>query len=771
MACDNPPRRALFPLGHTSCYRFTAWRSGGVSPASWSQHEPSPVPPPPKRPHWLTAREHGAHRGWLLAVLVLSVAARGAFAQDTGGSSATGTTGGTSTDIIVHPLLESASVDAVWTDRTLSAASLYPELRVFEGAHADAAGVVGRSRGVTLRTATADTSRSAGGGGDTGAADTGAPGLAPAVAAPMLDSSVEGWLADPPAADALLDIWIGLDRLSFDPVVSVEQELAIAMLEGRVVTAADVTDVKQDVHTRREAAGMAALDPLLTWADSLGVEVEEIAPAAGLVRVLLPARYLDDVVALDGVVRVEAASLPTVDDAGYSTTVEGPRLDMFEVADLLQTWQFYMSGALGSGGFQGNERIGLTEPSGDNVFRHHPGFDDEYGVDRVTNCPVAWLGDTCTGNPDPTYGGDHATATASILIGDITPQCMGTTHFSAVWNSMYEEGLALFNSAGNAGHGDPTDCTTTDPAAAIGEFTVGAYNVLDSGVLPPGPYTNPTPTTSRGGTSTEGGGRTIIDMMAPTQLWWAYPAPMTAEVRYGADWDVKHDDGTKGPYGDGSPDNFSKTSAATPTVSGAAVIFRQAYLDEYSSLIDSPGILYANLLLMGDRRAEGGSYLATGYDGLWGAGHLHLRKWKDDAMDAPWAWETGYVCVDNGSTVTIPMADYPVPQGVDIVKAVAWWYDHRHDSGTPHDLVRLTIQKDNGSTTQRIQDAVGDNKQRVVDFDPAGWTLTMELNGANVTSDKEGCGTDSTRVYYAWYWEDQSRDDAGKPLLDYVRPE
>ncbi len=384
--------------------------------------------PPPPTSHRLTWRDRGALRSGLLVALVMGASARLAQAQDTGASPTTGGTGGgTSADAIVHPLLDSVSVDAVWTDRSMSAETLTHELRVFEGAHADTAGSVSRASGVALRVATADTSRAttAGGadtgGGDTGAPDTGAAGLAASSPALLLDSTVEAWLDSPPAASELLDIWIGLDRLSFDPVVSVEHELDVAMLEGRVATTADVATIKQDVHTRREAAGMAALDPLLTWAERLGIEVEEIAPEAGALRVLLPAAYLDDVVAFDGVLRVEHVTSDTDDNAGYSTFVQGYDVDHFEVMDLNQTWQFYMSGALGSGGYQGDELIGFTEPTADDVFRSHPGFDDSLGVDRFTNCPVPPFGDACDGtNPNPSDASDHATATASILIGDIT---------------------------------------------------------------------------------------------------------------------------------------------------------------------------------------------------------------------------------------------------------------------------------------------------------------------------------------------------------------
>lgn len=46
----------------------------------------------------------------------------------------------------------------------------------------------------------------------------------------------------------------------------------------------------------------------------------------------------------------------------------------------------------------------------------------------------------------------------------------------------------------------------------------------------------------------------------------------------------------------------------------------------------------------------------------------------------------------------------------------------------------------------------------------------MQITGRDVTSDSEGCGTDSTRVYTAWMYEDQDRD-TGTDLDDLIRPE
>jgi hypothetical protein len=52
-----------------------------------------------------------------------------------------------------------------------------------------------------------------------------------------------------------------------------------------------------------------------------------------------------------------------------------------------------------------------------------------------------------------------------------------------------------------------------------------------------------------------------------------------------------------------------------------------------------------------------------------------------------------------------------------------------------------------------------------------GRKLRLKIKGTNVTSDGEGCGTNSMKVYWAFFWEDEDRDDAGKPLLAGIDPE
>jgi len=316
---------------------------------------------------------------------------------------------------------------------------------------------------------------------------------------------------------------------------------------------------------------------------------------------------------------------------------------------------------------------------------------------------------------------------------------------------MYEDGIATFAVAGNEGHGT-SDCTVRDPGFALGVFTVGAYQVdsADDEVI----YSDQ----SRGGGEYCGGsacvddGRTLVDVQGPTQHEFAFSEDSTDTDQYSND--------------------LCCTSGATPTVAGAAALYRDWYLDVAGTLIDSPGVLYADLLLMGDRIDESGTYLDAGFDDLTGAGKLRMRKW--DNLDSPARADEGIVCVDDGSSSYISLDADPLAPDVDMVKAVIWWYDHRHDGGTtPHDKVQLVLQRYNaslGSWSAVQSSTTDDNKQRVYVTGVANARYRLKITGSDVTSDIEGCGTDSTKVYWAYLFEDQDRD-TGTDLDDQVRPE
>ena len=45
----------------------------------------------------------------------------------------------------------------------------------------------------------------------------------------------------------------------------------------------------------------------------------------------------------------------------------------------------------------------------------------------------------------------------------------------------------------------------------------------------------------------------------------------------------------------------------------------------------------------------------------------------------------------------------------------------------------------------------------------------LEIHGVDVTADNEGCGTNSNLVYFAWFWEDDARDDPEDPGSEIVK--
>jgi hypothetical protein len=343
------------------------------------------------------------------------------------------------------------------------------------------------------------------------------------------------------------------------------------------------------------------------------------------------------------------------------------------------------------------------------------------------------------------------------------PDCRGETTNSRNWNALYEDGYALFNSAGNNGHSDPHDCTVASPGTAIGVFTVGAY-VIDAN-----DDEQIYSMSDQGGDGSVGEGRhrTIIDIVAPSGMEYAYPHyAWPADVngiafQYGTEW-------ASGP----GPSGFCCTSAATPTVTGIASLFRQWFTDVYGSMIDDPGLLYVNLLLMGNRHSASllPQYLwkNTGFDGLWGAGKLRLRLFDADGLDGPATWSSGSVCVDDGTDVFIDMGN--MSDDVEIINTVVSWYDRRHDDGIHHDNVDLEVQRDTGggSFTTVLASTTKDDKERVALERPESGVYRMKIRGQRITADDEGCGTNSMLVYFAYVAEDNDREPGEN--LDAVRP-
>lgn len=611
---------------------------------------------------------------------------------------------------------------------------------------------------------------------------------------------------------ALRESWV---RASTAPTAA--DALARDIVAGLVLTEADAELSREEFLLARAEEGLEAVADLADLIESCGGRVQWEDSSALLVAAEVEVSCIERVLAAPEVASVTASESGET-DAGYSITVPGSKIDGIELEDLLQTTAFYNEG------YYGSANLGYGEQFGFEVMQDNLGFRDGAGNLRIH--PMECLIGLCwnTVNWDP--GSGHTNGAISILAGDLTngqdtgitdpddqravsgvargsevwtgstsvspdireiwvvqgnvriaassysynwsdPTCTGQDAYSVAWNDMFESGVAVFKSASNDGHTSTSDCLVGAPGSALGVFAVAASRVDGSAVDDP---EHIDPKSSRGGTSSEGRGRTIIGATGPSRMSFAYPGytwpddGAGTECHYEPDWNGTGCDG----------EDFPSTSAATPAVAGAAELFREWFTTERSADMNNPGALYASMLLMGDRAAEGAvglppsAPLSTGYDGLWGAGQLRLRKFDPEGADNPFRYAQGNTCVGHGVTVTVPMnPNMVMPQDVGVLKATAWWYDQRHGAGVDNDEVTLKVMRD---TTAMAEDNGTDNKARVVlDSVSPGYNYFLKIKGDDVTSDLEGCGSNSTRVFWAYYWEDSRRDDADDSSL--ARPE
>ncbi|HET6585854.1 MAG TPA: hypothetical protein VFG69_20500 [Nannocystaceae bacterium] len=189
-----------------------------------------------------------------------------------------------------------------------------------------------------------------------------------------------------------------------------------------------------------------------------------------------------------------------------------------------------------------------------------------------------------------------------------------------------------------------------------------------------------------------------------------------------------------------------------------------------SSYIDAPGALYATMLLMGDRMKNTGSKGTNNPDHLWGAGRLRMRLLTSAGMDAPTFIYMGGTCVDDGE-----LYDYvwnhgdPLPATVDTIKAAAWWFDYRHDSGADVGTVanvNLVLRSNNMDLSGTNDSDIYDNKAWTYHGNaPDSYPIVTRLSGVNVNGHFDPvCGADSIFVFYAMFAEDAAHTGEYDPL-------
>lgn len=593
------------------------------------------------------------------------------------------------------------------------------------------------------------------------------------------------------------------------PVRTIQQQLEIAIGQGRIRTFSDLNSERSRLVEQKRKAIARELAPQVQLLKNQGVEVDYVCQMAHCVSARMPSRLVRKIASINTVARMDLAEEGVNDQAAVP-------VDNAVLNEVHSTIQFQSSGFLGDDN-NPNITCAIMETNG---FRDtHRGFREGSGTQsRIRGRFDCESGNQCVAvtafaNPD-----DHATRVAGIAFADFddnqspsytseveqdrrsapaaearcylyqidnnsndlnvawdhaatrspAPElvnmsfssyssdrtCTGAdTRARNVNESLFENGILPIKSAGNdredfpAGGwnaGSATNCTIGSPGAAIGVFTVAGLGQVDFDDMCD--VHNATVTdrgargrnSSWGGNATEGGGRTIVDLAAQwpqrNRLSWTNDNLAT--------------------------ETFGGTSAATPLVSSAALAYVDQYASDHSDLIRDPGILFANLLLMGDRAQDGSAVgLNSEFDSRYGAGRMRMRMFNHAGMDGPWFFSVGSTCIDHDEEYLVDIGPGPVSSDVDVAKAVIWWYDRRHETGADIDDIDLELLANGGILRSSIN--WNDNKERVfANSGVGGNRIQLRLRGYNVTSDGEGCGSNSMRVYWAAFVEDSDRDDS-----------
>lgn len=359
---------------------------------------------------------------------------------------------------------------------------------------------------------------------------------------------------------------------------------------------------------------------------------------------------------------------------------------------------------------------------------------------------------------------------------DLFYTCNGLLDEDEIANDLFENGILLIKSAGNPGNEDPgvgiNACSIGVPGSAASTFTVNGHGNISSAAGALGNVQNGNPSNNAVRSNVD---RKTVDLTAS---------------KFSASW-ISHN--SDNAY---FINNFTAggTSYSTPIVTGSALNFIDFYRRTFSNYIDNPGVLFSNLLMMGDR--DSGSFDSQ-HDRVMGAGRIKMRMYNHTGMDYPWRYMRYSFCVDHGEVIRVHFGPNgpqsgkvfnQIPNDVEHFKAVIYWYDRRlEDHGKYQKIDKINMRVGSnltplnsysfGLSSYNHGSSEADNKEMVyLNLDGSTGAqmkengITLEIIGANVTSDNEGCGNNSNKVWLTLMYEDGDRDDADGPSTMIATP-
>jgi hypothetical protein len=325
------------------------------------------------------------------------------------------------------------------------------------------------------------------------------------------------------------------------------------------------------------------------------------------------------------------------------------------------------------------------------------------------------------------------TSMSQVLGGDTNCNGLSASNMHLKYYALYEAGILGINSAGNA---PPTgsECTLKGMPDSLSAFTVGGvastadecdylnYLECDLYDVTYGP--------DHFGTA-QGGVDLTIDGSTHTKAFSAIDVLTNACPYYQLN--------RSGTYT--KTNTTCGTSLATPQVAGAAILFKDWFLDTQGTFVNNPGQLFVMMLGMSDRGSgfSGGSptSASTSFGNRWGGGRFQLRRFgaNDVDVEAPFWWSTGWTTMGPFDTFDINVggSTSDEPAALTQYKAYAWFAEE-----TPSDVADIDLYvRDNcdGTPATVRSDLSRDTKSMVrLDDEGASESLCMRLRAYHVPS-------------------------------------